>query len=54
MLSVIYQFFDKFYPDFNQLCGDEGYYGSPHIDGQDKYRIRIDIFKTEGARSIGS
>jgi hypothetical protein len=54
MLSVIYGFLDKSYLDFNQLCGDEGYYGSPHIDGQDKYRIRIDIFKTEGARSIGS
>ncbi len=54
MLSGKYRFLDKFYPDLREGCRDEGYDGSAHIDGQDKYRIRIDIFKTEGARSIGS
>ena len=53
-LSGKYRFLDKFYPDLREGCRDEGYDGSPHIDGQDKYRNRIDIYKTEGARSIGS
>jgi hypothetical protein len=49
VLSGKYRFLDKFYPDLVALCWNEGYDGSPHIDGQDKYWIRIDIFKTEGA-----
>ena len=54
VLSGKYRFLDESYLDLVALCWDKCYDGSPHIDGQVKYWNRIDIFKTVGARSIGS